>query len=75
MNNKYEGLVQVTVGNATVSQEKTSKLLGVKIYDDMNWNEKGGLISSLNQRTQVIQRLRNHIGGEKLRKIVDSLWT
>ena len=79
INNKYEGLVQVTVGNATVSQEKTSKLLGVKIYDDMNWNEKvygkGGLISSLNQRTHLIRRLRNHIGGEKLRKIVDSLWT
>ena len=36
MNNKEEGAVQVTVGNALVLQEKTSKLLGVKIDDDMN---------------------------------------
>ena len=62
-----------------MSQQKSSKLLGVQIDEDMNWNEhvygKGGLISSLNQRTHMIRRLRNHIGGEKLRKIVDSLWT
>ena len=65
MNNKEEGEVQVTVGNATVSQQKSSKLLGVQIDEDMNWNEhvygKGGLISSLNQRTHMIRRLRNHI--------------
>ena len=68
INNKEEGAVQFTVGNATVSQEKTSKPLGVKIDDNMNWNEhvygKGGLISSLTQRTHMIKRLRNHIGGK-----------
>ena len=45
----------------------------------MGWKEqvlgKGGVISALNQRTHLIRRLRNHINPEKLRRIVDSLWT
>ena len=46
---------------------------------DMGWKShvygKGGLILSLNQRTHLLRRLRNHISGTKLQKIVDSLWT
>ena len=45
----------------------------------MGWKDqvlgKGGVISALNQRTHLIRRLRNHINPEKLRRIVDSLWT
>jgi hypothetical protein len=32
-------------------------------------------VTTLNQRTHLIKRLRNHINAEKLKKIVDSLWT
>ena len=79
MNNKEEEEVEVKVGNVQITQEKASKLLEVSIDDDLGWKNqvygKGGLIASLNQRTHLIRRLRNHIGAEKLRKVVDSLWT
>ena len=79
MNNKEEEEVEVKVGNVQITQEKTSKLLGISVDDDLGWKNhvygKGGLIASLNQRTHLIRRLRNHIRGEKLWKSVDSLWT
>ena len=79
MNKKGEQPMKVKVGETYVKQEHTAKLLGVQVDDEMGWKEqvlgKGGVISALNQRTHLIRRLRNHITPEKLRRIVDSLWT
>ena len=79
LNNRMEEEVKVKVGESYITQEKTTKLLGVNIDDELGWKNqvygKGGVISTLNQRTHLIKRLRNHINAEKLKKIVDSLWT
>ena len=65
MNNKQEEEVEVKVENV---QEITSKLQGISVDDDLGWKNhvygKGRLIASLNQRTHIIRRLRNHIGGK-----------
>ena len=78
MNNKEEEEVKVKVGNLLITQDRTSKLLGINIDDDMGWKShvyrKGALLPSLNQRTHLNRRLRNHIGVDKLRKVADSLW-
>ena len=79
INKKGEEQMTVKVGETYIEQEHTAKLLGVQVDDEMGWKEqvlgKGGVISALNQRTHLIRRLRNHINPEKLRRIVDSLWT
>ena len=71
--------VEINVGGQVILQEKSSKLLGVTINDKENWsnqnNEKGGVISSLNQRLFLIKRLRNQVNQERLRKVAESLWT
>ena len=47
--------------------------------NDQKWKShfcgKGGLLSSLNQRLFMVKRISNHISKNKLRKVVDSLWT
>ena len=79
MNKKDEEIVRIKVGESYIEQESVAKLLGILVDDEMGWKEqvngKGGVISALNQRTYLIKRLRNHINPERLRKVVDSIWT
>ena len=79
MNQNTEERIKIKVGEANIEQEKVAKLLGVVLDDELSWREqihgKGGVISSLNQRTHLIKRLRNHIRKDKLKNIVDSLRT
>ena len=62
-----------------VKQEKSAKLLGVTMDDNLKWNTqiygKNGTISSLNSRTFIVKRIANQVGKESIKKIVDSLYT
>ena len=79
LNHKTDTPVEITVGGKTIIQEKSSKLLGVTINEKENWstqiNEKGGVISSLNQRLYLIRRLKNQVNKTRLRKVAESIWT
>ena len=78
-NNKSHTQVEVKVGQDTISQEKSSKLLGVIINESETWddqiNGRGGVVSALSQRLYLIRRLKNQVSKERLAKIADSLWT
>ena len=54
--------IEINIGQATVLQETSAKLLGVKIQDNQHWNEqvndKGGVVKSLNKRLFFIRRLK-----------------
>jgi hypothetical protein len=67
------------VGDHEIMESKSAKLLGVVMDNDQKWKShfcgKGGLLSSLNQRLFLVKRISNHISKNKLRKVVDSLWT
>ena len=58
-------LATIRVGDTTISQERNTTLLGMKIQDDLGWKEhfsgKNGLISSLNKRLFAIRRVSNHV--------------
>ena len=79
LNHKSEEPLEIKIGEKQITQVPSSKLLGVQINDKENWknqiNEKGGVISSLNQRLYLIRRLKNQVNKERLRKITDSIWT
>jgi hypothetical protein len=70
---------KIKVGDHEIMESKSAKLLGVVMDNDQKWKShfcgKGGLLSSLNQRLFMVKRMSNHISKNKLRKIVDSLWT
>ena len=71
--------LQISIGNATVSQVSEAKLLGIKFNQKQKWNSQiqgsGGVVSSLNKRLFVIKRLKNHVGISSLNKLVDGLFT
>ena len=79
LNHNSDSAMEINVGGKTIIQEKSSKLLGVIINEKENWstqiNEKGGVISSLNQRLFLVRRLRNQVNQERLRKVAESIWT
>ena len=70
---------KIKVGDHEIMESKSAKLLGVVMDNDQKWKShfcgKGGLLSSLNQRLFMVKRITNHISKNKLRKVVDSLWT
>ena len=72
-------LIEVKVGANSITQQKSSKLLGVQINETKTWEEqingKGGVVSALNQRLYLIRRLNNQVNKESLIKIADSIWT
>ena len=71
-----EEKVRVRIGDCDIEQESTAKLLGIQIDDDLEWTSHSqSLKSALNQRTSVIRRMKNHLSGPKIKKIVDSIWT
>ena len=56
-----------------------AKLLGITFNEKQNWNSQiqgiGGEVASLNKRMFIIKRLKNHIGPNSLKKVVDGLFT
>ena len=78
-NGKNKEPITIKVGESTVTQEKTAKLLGIQIDDDQKWTtqitETGGVLPSLNSRLYLLKRLKNNINSERLRKVADSIWT
>jgi hypothetical protein len=70
---------KIKVGDHEIMESKSAKPLGVVMDNDQKWKShfcgKGGLLSSLNQRLFMVKKMSNHISKNKLRKIVDSLWT
>ena len=59
-----------------VRQVDQAKLLGITFNEKQNWNSQiqgiGGVVSSLNKR--MIIRLKNHIGPNSLKKVVDGFY-
>ena len=57
----------------------SAKLLGITMDNDQKWAShftgKNGLIPALTRRLFTIRRLVNHLPRQKLRNVVDSLWT
>ena len=78
MTNKEAAPIQIRVGDNLVTQEKSSKLLGMTIEDNLGWKEhfygKNGLINALNKRLFAIGRVANQIPKEKLTQLAHALW-
>ena len=70
--------MQIRVGVNTISQDKSTKLLGMTIEENQGRKEhfygKNGLISSLNKRLFTIRRVSNHIPQSKLLQLAHALW-
>ena len=70
--------ISIKVGNNDVVQERNTKLLGMKIDDNLSWKEhfsgKNGLISALNKRLFTLRRVANHIPRDKLFQLAHALW-
>ena len=64
---------EVKVGEASIKQVPSAKLLGVKIEESQKWckqiSGKGGVVPALNQRLYLIKRLKNKLNPEKLHKV------
>ena len=71
--------ISLKIGDTTVKQVSSAKLLGVVMDDDQSWTSQitgaGGMISSMNSRLFIIKRLSASISKDRLRRIVDSLYT
>ena len=68
----------MVVDGAKIEVSDHTKLLGMEIQGNQNWNEhfrgKNGLISSLEKRTFAIRRISNQIPKTQLMRIVQGLW-
>ena len=62
LNHKTDTQISLKIGDATITQVKQAKLLGITFNDKLNWNDQiygtGGLVNSLNQRIFLIRRLK-----------------
>ena len=69
----------IQIGEATITQEKNAKLLGITLDDTQDWTTQitgtGGMIPSLNSRLFIIKRLSKALSKNRLTKLVDSLYT
>ena len=79
LNNKVtENPIQIKIGDAKITQEKSAKLLGMMMEDSQFWTShfygKGGVLSALNQRLFILCRLKNHLLTQGLRKVAESLF-
>ena len=78
LNHKTDTQISLKIGDATITQVKQAKLLGITFNDKLNWNDQiygtGGLVNSLNQRIFLIRRLKMVISNEALIKVADSLF-
>ena len=67
-------LAEVQAGDTLVQRTKTTKLLGVYIDDDQDWQSHyKSLRSALNQRLFIIRRVLNQIPANKIMSIVSKL--
>ena len=70
--------LSIKVGTTIIKNSKSTRLLGVTIDEQQNWNEqfhgKGGLIPSLNKRLFSIRRVASQIPFKHRKKLVNSLW-
>ena len=71
--------IKIKIGKSYISQESSSKLLGITIDDNQGWisqiTGQGGMIPSLNSRLFLIKRLHNSLSKNRLKRIADSLYT
>jgi ribonuclease P/MRP protein subunit RPP40 len=81
-NPKREGRTassSVRVGNESVQESSSEKLLGFTLSSDLSWKEhvhgKKGLLAQLNQRLYLISRLSSFVHREQLKVVADGLWT
>ena len=67
------------IGQDTIQQEKSAKLLGITFNEKQNWRThilgKGGVVSALNRRLFAMRRLKSHINKKSLLKVVDGFFT
>ena len=70
--------LSIKVGDCLIKNSNHTKLLGVTVDEQQNWNKqfhgKGGLIASLNSRLFTIRRISNQIPFKQRKKLVNSLW-
>ena len=73
-----ESPIQIRVGTNIVTQEHSTKLLGVVIEGNQGWTQhfygKNGLINSLNKRLFAIGIVANQIPRDKLLQLAHALW-
>ena len=78
LNNKEKGddcLNEINVGDQIVKRTDFTKLLGVQIDAEQDWQEHiGKLKSGLNSRLFIIRRVARQIPKNKTMNIVHSLW-
>ena len=66
----------VKIGEKTIMQSRTSKLLGMDMDSDQKWKTHfNGLVTALDRRLFQIRRVAGHISGKGLKKVADSIWT
>ena len=67
--------ISIMIGETEVTQETSTKLLGITLDQDQKWiSQISNLNSSLNSRLYLIKRLSNSISKDRLKKIADSLY-
>ena len=70
--------LSITIGKAKVTQVEKAKFLGITFNDKQNWSAQihgiGGVVASLNQRMFIIKRLKNQVGADSMKKLVDGLF-
>ena len=65
----------VLIGDESVSVEKSGKLLGVEISNDLTWNKHiNDLAMVLNQRLSVLKRLKEVLMTDQLIKVGEALF-
>ena len=75
INSKSKNLNSIRIGDADITQEKTAKLLGVTLSDDLQWNKHiENTINALRRRLFLITRLRNKLNAVSLKRISDSIF-
>ena len=55
-------IIKIKVGEVDIEQDRSTKLLGMNIQDNLGWNEHfKDLVSSLKKRLFSIRRVKNQI--------------
>ena len=75
INNKTKSMNTIRIGDNVINQEKSAKLPGMQLTDDLQWKEHiGKTINALRKRLFLITRLRNKLNGLSLKRISESLF-
>ena len=66
---------EIKIGDCNVPRSDSTKLLGIEIDDQQNWNMHfHDLTTSLQHRTFTIRRISNQVPQKQLIKVVQSIW-